>query len=192
VAEPEEEQARLRGMLVVELKAVCKELSLPVSGRKEDLVQRILQARPAAVPSVAAATAPLPLPLPLREPPNPVSSPSPLAAAIPPAAAAATGSPARPLLTPREALLGGGGGGGGAGEKRPVKYLSTRGNPKALWRRLDQAVAGPPPADGGLWAPSHLPYAAPLLPRWAGLPFSALVAEVGGLFMAQEVTSFID
>jgi threonine synthase len=193
-AGPEEDD--LGTLKLAELKDVCKDLGLKISGKKDELVERIRAHR-----EEKAAPAP--------------HSTSPRQASTP--AGTAAGGPGQDAGEEEAgsyrwgsedsssgiwdnvygAEVQGGGVGKGvgvpvalSGPEAPwgvIKYMSTRGHPRARWRgRLAEALREGQANDGGLLVPTVFPDLLGILPSWSNLSFAELAAEMSKIWMGME------
>ena len=173
--------ADLKGMKVAELKEACKELGLKVSGKKDELIERLRahheDARAATSPASDSHTAAS------ASVHNQADSTQGLAIG------AETGADMDQVLSqsPAHEVEGGVGEDSGTASGPIIKYLSTRGNPKARWRgRLAEALREGVPHDGGLLVPTSFPDLRSRLPTWAGLSFPNLALEMARIWMGKE------
>jgi len=182
---------------LAELKDVCKDLGLKISGKKDELMERIRAHREEKAAPALQSTSP-------RQEPAPAGT--------------AAGGPGQDAGKEEAGSYQWGsedsssgilddvygaerreGGVVGKGVGLPVvlsgpeapwgviKYMSTRGHPRARWRgRLAEALREGQANDGGLLVPTVFPDLRGILPSWANLGFAELAAEMSKIWMGVE------
>ena len=172
----------LAALKVPELKAMCKDLGLKVSGKKDELIERICAYRAAEHAAGGAGKG--------QVTPVDMAEESPGEANSEEESEEVwhwgTGDAGSDVWG--EAQEDRGGAGLEGGFVPIIKFLSTRGNAKSRWRgRLSEALREGQSHDGGLLVPTALPDLRAVLPTWAELSFPEMAVELAEMWMGKEV-----